>query len=370
MLVLSWASYRFVEQPFHRGRFLDAASKIRNARSFELRDLLVGTAVLALIAAMSIAQVRGPAVVRSAFSVANFIGVPAIEPSPQTQARDGELASALDAEAWPNPVAFDLNALFATQQAEAMGSAAPGCRNDVFQTTPTLVCGEGERFDLVVLGDSVALSWMPAITTAAESTGLSVGAMGFASCPFAEAAIIDGPNTPGFQDRCNARQDEMAEWVDGTGASTVILSSAESSVERIADHGDAGALWQEAMTGALERLDNVKSVIVLGNPPSGADPAECATRATGPAACESAISKQHEVKAAAERAASRAFSNTRYVEVDDWFCVESVCPMFIGTTIVRTDATHLTSAASAELADVVRLRVLGPALNELRTPPG
>jgi hypothetical protein len=105
---------------------------------------------------------------------------------------------------------------------------------------------------------------------------------------------------------------------------------------------DGVALARDGLGLSLSRLgEHDSTVVVLGTPPPHRNLLECVTRAGVPADCASSphdYSLQH---IAGESSAADA-AGVPYVDVTDWFCLETRCPGFVGTTPVTFDGVHLT----------------------------
>lgn len=355
MLVLSELSRRFVEQRILRGGFLRRASKIRNDRPFVRKDLLLGVGVFVAIAVLSLAQVRGPVVLRSADEVASLIGVGREPNAQQTPAveRTQDIVTALQANAWPSSIRAQLDAVFALQNPDAMRTESPGCRNNVFTASAPMVCGADTAASAMVVGDSVALAWVPAVEAA---TGHAVTALGFANCSLIDARVTNtyGSPTPGFPEACAERRAEMLALIDQRAPETLFLSSAESAPTSTGlPLAEAEAEWEAGVARTLAKLADVPLVVLLSNPPATVDPRACATHLTGPSKCVAEVSAAYKAKARAESAAAAQFPNVVFVDTRYWYCADSKCPAFIAGELIRTDSTHLTSAASQQSGSLI-----------------
>jgi len=360
MLGLSHLSWRLVEVRVLNGGFLKKAAASRNARPFVPRDVLVGVVALAAIFVLSLAQLKGPAPVRSASALGAHLDLPVAQTS--SAARDlgerrGQIEEALAAAAWPGDVASDLDVLFDAQLPEAMLMRAPGCRNDVFQRTATLVCNDMAEPDIMVVGDSNAMTWVPTVQAAAG--GRSVSAVGFANCSLIDTDVTNRLRTPGFPERCAQRRDEMLHIIDSRHPDVVVISAAESGILFTGlPLSEAGQAWEKGVDSTLNALRDVPRVIVLTSAPLIGSPQECAKRFGSPSDCILQISDAWQVKSQAERDATARHQNAVFVDASPWFCdSRGRCPAFIGGDLVKTDQSHLTDAgaraAAAMLDDVL-----------------
>ena len=129
--------------------------------------------------------------------------------------------------------------------------------------------------------------------------------------------------------------------------------------------------WRQA---TLHSIESVRSagvpVVVIGNPPEGKRPADCAVRVAGPDRCTAAMSADTISKRDAERSAVAdavaAGMTAVYVDPDAWFCTAGgSCPVGAGGQIIRIDASHLTAGYSRSLGTLLR-----SALIAARVVPG
>ncbi|WP_345752733.1 acyltransferase family protein [Microbacterium rhizophilus] len=364
MLALSELSRRFVEQPVMRGGFLRRAAKAWNPRRFVVRDVLFGLAVLVAIGALSVAQLKGPAWVRSGADLADRIGNQRIETRETVSdpvQRAADVQSALDAGTWPAGPASDLEVLSLAQQGDAMLRDAPGCRNNVFDAAPPLVCepaAAGDR-EAMVVGDSIALSWVPTVEAAGDEVGWVTSAVGYANCPLFDVSATNNTDEPGFRGACAHSRDRMMDVIEERSPDILFLSASEISLEFTElPLAEAKAKWQagvERTLSQLAALPDAPQVVVLGDPPRAGNMLECPVRVGGPAACAAPVSDTYLAKAEADRAAVAASSGVVYVDTLDWFCADGRCPAFAGEHVIRMDVSHLTDAEG---------RALGPLLSD------
>lgn len=358
MLACSGLSRRFIELGVLHSDFLRKPSRVLSAVHFTAKDVLVGAVVLTVMAALSLAQLRGPGSLVSADALASHIGTARdARGRAVPSSREEDIRASLSATEWPPSISRQLDSLFAVQQAEAMGTQAPGCRNDVFSLAPANICSGDTASSTMVVGDSVALSWVPAVESA---TGGPVLAIGYANCSLYDVAVTNGVDSPGFREACTERRSEMLRLIEDRSPARVILSASETALTYTGlPLDEAGLEWRAGVARTLDLLRNVPEVVLLSNPPLTTSPIECATRITSPANCISEVSERYRVKAAAEASAAAQYPNAVFVDTRSWFCIGSSCPAFVGDSVLKTDASHLTMRAATEI---------GPLLAETLTP--
>lgn len=356
MLGLSELSYRFVESPARQGSFLAEMARSRNRRRIVGRDLFSGLAVLVCIVGLALAQVHGPGWIRH-YSP---------EPDPATQAgatpllddqtaRTEAITEALAATSWPATVAEQLSVSATSLYSPAMLKESPGCRNTVGQSRPTLVC-RADHGDtrVMVVGDSIALSWFSTIDEVAKSEGWDVSAVGYGNCSLIDVDVTNGGGAQSFVTACRDARAEMLRIVSEVDPEIIFLSSSPSALEYAQVPADRVVdAWQEGVSRTLAELSDVPLVVVLSDPGTSRPPSECATPFGNPSSCIAPLREYRADKIAAESRAVDEAGNAIFVDATDWFCLDGRCPAFIGDTLVRADSTHLTRSAGRQAAGLL-----------------
>lgn len=359
---LSVLSFHFIEDPARTARWLGAGGARKMSRRSV--DALVGVGVAAVLITTSAIQVVGPGAVSDASAVRHAVSrsaLPATTVAPFPS--EGRLSVAIDAAltspSWPDDLEPSLNDLDSSQEAASMQTVAPGCRNTVGNRSP-LTCTyntQGVRTAFVV-GDSVALSWVPAVV-AALGHDWKVLAIGYANCPVAVTAMV-GPSGPA----CTQAKRTMLGSLASRHPDLVITSSAQSSLSAVAVPADGRSTadaWRDGTAEFVKAAARTGAhVVIIGNPPAGIDAQQCATRVSGPRSCVSTLSRDWTVKSDAEQSALRAADvpHSEYIDVSRWLCSRrGLCPAYIDDTMVRFDEGHLTAAFSSRLGVVLRDRL-------------
>jgi hypothetical protein len=265
----------------------------------------------------------------------------------------GQIDSALGASTWPdlNPSIFDAATDMAPQMAGSAKCMHPG------NYTDTRLCTYGPDSatkTAVVIGDSIAVTWMPALVPALNAEGYKVRAIGLGSCPFI-AADISLEGKPDETARCNASHDAIPPLVAAINPSLVILSNQEGAVGSLGKGAEGMANWVAARSEAIGSIAGPnRKVVILTPPPAGKDPQVCATKVSTPSSCVGEIRlvwrQMHDAEAAAAKA-----SGADFLDTSQWFCSDrGMCPAFIGTTPVRLDLLHLTATYASTLAEPMR----------------
>ena len=228
-----------------------------------------------------------------------------------------------------------------------------GCLNVWAVNRERCVYGSGSKL-AVVLGDSIAVSWAPAVIAALPGWRVQVLTLG--ECPF--------PALPTARNQASrsvvyAACQEHRVWTRGVVAQLrpdlVFASSQASFVSKVVGHpaSDVAAnlrLWQTATTQTLRDVSAPgRRVVLVTSPPPTGDLQSCLSRQGSPADCVRPLQPSWLGAAAAERSAAAA-AGAAYVDPRDWFCFEGRCPAVVGSTPVMWDGQHLTAAYARSLA--------------------
>ncbi|TAP45173.1 acyltransferase family protein [Arthrobacter sp. S39] len=377
MFLLAHLTYRYVETPVRHSAWLrswegysTSAQQMKPSRRYQVL-LAVGTA--GLIIGLSVAQLKGPDVLRNAAAASALLNDRGPAASVGRFDTESHIAGEIDLSL-NNPKALRVtvpavNQLDASQESEAMNTST-GCRNTVGTLKPK-ICVHGEETApkrAVILGDSMAMSWVPTINAALESSTWRTTTLGYANCsPYDVDTMPSVPN-PSFIAQCRESKKHMQKLVDEVQPDVVFLSGGIGDYQRQAD-GSVGEAAKENWAAAVERTTAALSVtgarvIVMSSPPPGQDTLACVDRITAFAKCERTIPDVWFEKTLAESfATARAVQSgaqADFVDSRSWFCgANNACPAVIGPYIVRFDSGHMTNAFAESLGTLLRGRLSG-----------
>lgn len=362
MLALSVLSYHFVENPARNSKWLVPSVPRLVRKGWQIAGAM---AVAAALVGLSSWQLAGPTYVADGTAARDaFLSPGSSNVSTAQQRSNDELAheieAALQAKQWPElvPALADLGSKYQAPQMDTK----TGCRNSVTDGLTPLRCTAGPdnaTKTVLVLGDSVAASWSPGIEKAFAGSDWKVVTETYAACPLALTPLATTEGSEEWSEGCAAAQQQMLSAVTELDADLVVVSSAQSSLGNLASGatGRAAVLeWESAIRTAADLISaEGADVVIVGNPPAGKSPAECAGRFSEPVDCVTKISNDWHDKRDAEAAAAAA-AGASYIDVASWFCnADDRCPLFIGSTPVRFDGGHLTEAFSAQTGEPLRL---------------
>lgn len=356
MFGVSAAAYHFFEDRVRRSSWLETASEVKEGQLLSksrwrlprLRlnetDQKIGTISLAILVAglsMITIAVTTPTPQPSFASSAVTAGGLS---SAELTGRDRDIADALSANEWPAGLTPSLDSI---SKALPLEDSA-GCGNVSHTDPATCTFGSGDR-TAVVVGDSIALTWIATVRAILEPQGWQVRGLTKAGCPYVETDI-DGKQ----REECADHREWVTQRINELRPDLVIVSGTEDKIAHLASGASGDTAAQEWQAGSATAYRNYAAagakVVVVSPPPSGKDPQECVTRTSTPADCVSKVGKEWYLVSRAESAAA-AEAGATYVDTRRWFCTESdYCPMFVGNITVKRDSVHMTPEYSVSIA--------------------
>jgi peptidoglycan/LPS O-acetylase OafA/YrhL len=359
--LLSVLSLHLVENPIRHSRWL-------SAKPAGYEPLTVGQWYRDNKRGLDIALVGAAAM---AFLIAGFLDVnrrPEADAAPEATAA---VPAALKAATLDPEQARVLAAL----QATAWGELSPsldslrkppeGCTTVDARNVHRCVYGDtGAARTAVVIGDSIAMAWTPAVREALAGRGWRVQMLTMSECPAVDLKTFRNRGTRGtVYAECVAHRAWARAQIRRLQPDLVVAASLVDFANRIVgiDSTNAPAnyaAWQQGSERMLRDLKaDAKHVVLLSAPPNSGNLQTCVTRRSKPADCVRKVTTQNRRVAAAERAAAAAVG-AGYVDPIDWFCYEGRCPAVIGTTPVMREGTHITAAFARTLGPLLRPALL------------
>jgi peptidoglycan/LPS O-acetylase OafA/YrhL len=386
MVVLAVASYQYVEKGVLNSNFLvkmtpnqkSAAVRVkihsRRSRSGVSQNALVGMILLAVVASgtSALAYTQSNPGVSDAGPVPSVADFNAESPAQVGDANNpqavlsAQIDVALGHTEWPelSPSIENLQAAKAPEWDQCLTTE----RDEIESCTFGQADAPKTAF---LLGDSVAISWLPGIREALEPLGYKVVNLTMQQCPTANLEIVatngnaGGSEIEGFNQDCEAHRSWVLEEAISQTPELVIMSNNLQPLSSGASGSQANEEWSEGYASYMGEFSGVaQKVVMLGLPPVGANLAECRTNINKPADCVVDIpdywDQAQNAKIDAVTAAGAAGVNATYVDPQLWVCsAAGKCPSFVDGTIVRADSLHLTAEYSRKLA-----LLLAPALDE------
>ncbi len=360
-LVPAALAYRFVESPMrHDPRLVgDAGLALRVGAGLSAAAAATGL-VLALVpgggwwASTSIAPTaadeqtgRGPAPT-----------APTTTPSPRPSSSGTPTAPVV---AWPSgPLVPDPS----RARDDLPVTYSDGCHlspPDV--TSPPCVFGDPTSpTTVVLLGDSHAAQWFPALASLARSHRWRLINRTKSGCPAPDVTI--------YQRNLKRPYDECDTWRRAVIADLVahppaLVVAAGTRTDSLVDRGTgarmtsgSGAEWQAGWGRTLDRLGagGVTVAVLRDTPWPGTDVASCvAAHRSRPQACDVARSALD--SPIYDVGTTRATATAHGVDLSDLICAPDRCPATQGRYLVYRDTNHLTATFATALAPYLYARL-------------
>ncbi|UKA63043.1 acyltransferase family protein [Arthrobacter sp. FW306-04-A] len=369
MVLLSIASFHLIEDPVRKSNWLndrrpsaDRPAISRRWKSAWPKIVLVGVgpACLATLAtiALSALPAAAPAQEDAAANIKELDIVPAL--------RAQQIRSGLDAKTWP-ALTPSIDNLMA--KAWVPEWREDSCQ-DVWEAdlSRCMYGDKGAPKTAVLVGDSIAISYMPGLRAALVGSGWKIQSLTLQQCPAINISVLkdkgaDG-NSPGYPE-CDKHHEWVKTYLTRLHPDMIIMSSVQETVLRLASGAkgqDAINAWGQATGETLKEFAPLANkTVLIGPPPKGKVLPWCATTVNTPKDCVAErTAEQIETQSAEFAAASAAPSNVSTVDTMSWFCdSDNRCPSFVGNTPMFADGGHLTENYSKMLGPVLRDGLLG-----------
>ena len=141
----------------------------------------------------------------------------------------------------------------------------------------------------MLLGDSHAQQWLPAVQALAEERGWRLRAITKSACPMADGTVWNSVLKRGYRE-CDEWRETALELIEAE-APALVLVAADGRYQLMGEDGNRleeghDEAWQAALTSALERMGQLAPTIVIADTPRvGYDPAECLATSAGIEEC-------------------------------------------------------------------------------------
>ncbi len=263
---------------------------------------------------------------------------------PATSTAGGETRASPDDG--PRALPTDLNPPLAIARDFRPGAYADGChaRAGDRRARPCALGPQDATFSVVLIGDSHALQWLPAMEAIARREGWRLYSLTKSACPVpATTVIVHGRR---MRD-CDAWRASAFERIGELHPDLVVAASL-GRIYRLRRGGTPerrAGRWEDAWVDSLTTLRaHAGRVVLLGDTPMWQrDPIECLrAHADDIGRCDTprdvAISARTE---ATERAAA-ARAGVTYVPTADLVCMRDPCRAVEGRSLVLVDTQHMT----------------------------
>jgi peptidoglycan/LPS O-acetylase OafA/YrhL len=366
MLVLSAASFHFLEDPVrksnwlnNRGGSVDRVAVRRPISSGWSKVVFVGVgpACLALLATVVVSGVS-PSVPAGAGATQDVKGL-SVDPLQ----RADQIRNSLEAETWPTlvPAVDDL-----TAKARVPEWEKDSCLNVGEADLSRCLYGDkGAGKTAVLVGDSIAISYMTGLRAAFAGSDWKIQSLTLEQCPAIDISVL----TVGAAayPECDKHHEWVQNYLAKLHPDLIIMSSHLETVSRLASGTkghDAVNAWTQATGDTLQQFAPLaRKVVLMESPPKGVVLPWCATAINSPKDCIAVRTpEQVEMQSAELGAVPSGAPNVSSLDTTSWFCDrDNRCPSFVGNTPVFADGSHLTENYSKMLGPVLRSALLDEA---------
>ena len=342
-VIIAAASTELIEVPIRQGRLLPLPPR----------------ASLAAAGTASVLMALG------AYAAGSFVldsgGPPAIAAAPRT------VVGELPAPVRTGRVPADLTPTLAEAYYDLPGGYADGCHLD-FATVEPPECRYGPEAvgtSVVLLGDSHAQQWLPALQALADERGWRLRAVTKGACPMVDATVWNYPLKRPYRE-CDAWRERALQLIGEERAELVLLASADM-YDLVDENGSVmesgeDAAWDAGLASYLSRVaERTPRVVVLADTPRvGYDPAECLATHPDIEGCDAGRERMVDEAYQEREAAAARRASVAVLSATEWLCSPNDCPLVRGSYLVYRDAHHLTATFATLLAGQ-----LGAALDTL-----
>lgn len=357
---LAVLSYHFIEDPLRHASWSLRRKRFRLSRS--RKGLVAVPALAAVIVVMMLATYfnRLPAAVpQREVSATSLSGLftPAAT-TPLQVARAAAVSEALATTEWPT-LTPSIDELGRTSRASewttdgCLGLEASSVRSPEERALGCVYGDPAATHSIAVLGDSVAISYVPALREAI-GPDWKIHVFTMSQCPYADVETLLADKSP------NPMCDEFRSWsldqIQALQPDKVVLSGTVSAIERLASGAKKDAATSEFEQGLKSTFDRLSGidVVVLDAPPDMTSLAECAVLGSLPADCVRSPKKVFVTTNMMVRRVAAAYPGVSAPATLGWFCdKDGFCPAFTDSVPTMADGAHLSEEASKSLASLV-----------------
>lgn len=335
ILVLSGLSYRYIEEPFRRGIIWRPRLRAIGLYPVSLA-LVVGSAVgaHAWVEQQINARENNPAITAGEYSEEDLAKSPAVA------LVEASLIAAQEGRAVPGRLQPNLP--------DVRASIAPLGDCD-YRTGTTKLCRFGDpdaRRTIVVLGDSHARAWGPAVDEIGKSQGFAVYQFVYSGCP-ANATNRPNKNREEFEG-CEAFAGWAREQIQEMNPDLLVVANNYYPGWRKPEGVQVSGLAVELQS--LKK--SAKRVVMLQDTPElTGNPGQCLSKRDVDLGDCIFEPRERTVKAEKRFRKVAASAGVQYVDAMRWFCNDGQCPPVVGDFIPFRDNHHVSVEYSKHLAE-------------------
>ncbi|MEU0268479.1 acyltransferase family protein [Nocardioides sp. NPDC006303] len=348
VLVLSMASYHWIEQPFLQRRLPVFRG---GPRTLVLWPVALVIALVAGLGAQTYSGFRADqrAVAAEAWFQSDDAAYAVDKDAPLRKQLRAALALADRGAPVPPGMAVDVDDVWAKS---GYGCAA------TYGDTVSRDCVYGDKEAkrvAVVIGDSHAGMWLPALDLVAKRERIRLVAIIKHSCPTWDVATTSD-KLPDAE--CDAFREWTMRRLTTMRPDTIIVGTRAGLESHPGDTRNLGEQWETGVASVVDRLTGISAdVRVLADIPSRPDPVDCLASADQ---LEDCVTVAAGIEIERNQLTRRAINGTsaRFIPIVDLMCTKR-CPLVVGESILYQDLNHVTASWAKRVVDDFAER-LGP----------
>ena len=205
---------------------------------------------------------------------------------------------------------------------------------------------------MFLIGDSHAANWYPALERLAEEGRIRLDSSTKSSC-----LPLETPQQ--FEDRpftsCDQWREGVLERIAEVEPDLVVLASFHDP-DRLMPGGQDSpeTRWHDGLARTLARIDGPPVAVMRDVPTQAQAPTHCLAQnpeSAGRCATPRADAFEEPLVQAEADAIAESDADAHHVDLTDYFCNDSTCPVLLGNTVIYRDQHHLTQTFSREMAE-------------------
>ena len=210
---------------------------------------------------------------------------------------------------------------------------------------------------VVLMGDSHALSWFPAVNRLAIERGWRLVNLTKSACASADVSQWN-TNFKRVYTECDQWRENTYRRIEAEQPALVLIANSRMfravgpDGTTVLDGAARTEAWQQGMANTLARITPAASAVVLigDTPRSMFDVPVClSAHPDDTLACATPFEKSVSLAWLAEEEAAAAAGGAGFVDPTPWVCPTGPCPAVIGNFMVLRDEHHLTTPFSGAL---------------------
>jgi len=239
-------------------------------------------------------------------------------------------------------------------------------------TAPCVFGDRNGQSTIVLMGDSHAEHWLPAVDRIGKERGWNVVAMVKPACPVADVPELVNGRLKRRYTECTSWRRAMLRRIMALRPQAVILSSYDHYMPGNGERSESRvtpSMWRDGLRRTYSMLSSagITTIVMRDVPDVGFDVPACLSRRAAGAPfqireCEYRREEALSAPAiAAQNEAARGLRRVAIVDMTDRLCSRSPCPVRQHGVIVYRDGDHLTAsfsrAQAPTLDDRIRLAI-------------